>query len=72
MARVDYNYKVGQKVLIRKDTYKTLGKLEQRYIGPYLIVMVHVNGTLTIRKRPNVLECVNVRRIKPYNGSPNG
>ena len=72
MTRVDFNYKVGQKVLIGKDTYKTLGKLKQRYIGPYLIVMVHVNGTLTIRKRPNVLERINVRRVKPYNDSPGG
>ena len=69
MSRIDYNYKVGQWVLIRKDTYKILGKLEERYIGPYLVVMIHVNGTLTVRKRPNVLERINVRRVKPFNGS---
>ena len=69
MKRIDFNYKSGQWILIRKDTYKTLGKLEERYVGPYVIVAVHVNGTLTIRKRPNVLERVNIRRVKPYNGS---
>jgi len=69
MKRIDYHYKVGQWILIRKDTYKTLGKMEERYVGPYLITEVHVNGTLTIRKRPNVLERVNIRRVKPYHGS---
>ena len=55
--------------LLGKATYKVLGKLEERYIGPYLVVMIHVNGTLTVRKRPNVLERINVRRVKPFNGS---
>ena len=68
--RIDYNYHVGEWILIRKDTYKTLSKLEERYLGPYQVVQVHVNGTLTIRKRTNVLERINIRRIKPYNGSP--
>ncbi len=36
MSRVGYNYKVGQWVLIREDTYKTLGKSEQRYNGTCL------------------------------------
>ena len=53
----------------KKRYVKTLGKMEERYVGPYLITEVHVNGTLTIRKRPNVLERVNIRRVKPYHGS---
>ena len=67
--RIDYNYHVGEWILIRKDTYKMLNKLEPRYLGPYRITQIHVNGTVTIKKRMNVLERINIRKIKPYNGS---
>ena len=68
--RIDYNYHVGEWILIRNDTYKVLNKMEPRYSGPYQIIQTHVNGTVTIKKRVNVLERINIRRIKPYNGSP--
>ena len=63
---------VGDWILIRKDTYKLLGKMEERFVGPYQVVQVHVNGTVTIRKRRNILERINIRRIKPYYGSTSG
>ncbi len=44
----DYNYSVREWILIRNDTYTILSKLEERYITPYQIVQVHVNGTLAI------------------------
>ena len=65
--RIDYNYHVGEWILIRKDTY--LDKLEERNLGPYQVIQVQVNGILTIGKRTNVLERINIRRVKPYNGS---
>ena len=43
-------------IMIRKDTHK------------FQIVQVHVNGTVTLRKRRNVLERINIRRIKPFYG----
>ena len=67
--RIDYNYEVGDMVLIRKDTYKMLSKMDERFIGPYPILRIHVNGTVTIRKRRNVIERINIRRIKPFHGS---
>lgn len=54
--RTCYYYQVGEWVLIRKDTFKILSKLEERFIWPYTIVQTHVSRTVTIRKRRNVLE----------------
>jgi hypothetical protein len=34
--------------------------------GPYTIVTVHVNGTITIELSPGVTERNNVRRVVPY------
>ena len=67
--RIDYNYEVGDMVLIRKDTYKMLSKMDERFIGSYPILKIHVNGTVIIRKRRNVIERINIRRIKPFHGS---
>ena len=38
----------------------------EKYSGPYDIVKVHVNGTLTIQLGPNVTERINIRRVIPY------
>jgi len=57
------DYKVGEEVLLL--TYKP-DKLEPRATGPFQIDEVHVNGTVTIRRNNNVLERVNVRRLRPY------
>ena len=64
--RYDFNYQVGQWVTIRADLHQTVARLQPRFIGPFQIVQVHVNGTVTIRKRPHVLERINIRRIQPY------
>ena len=41
-------------------------KMEDRAIGPFPVVQVFNNGTVSILRRPNVHERINVRRIKPY------
>jgi hypothetical protein len=42
-------------------------KLEPTYKGgPYPIVQVHTNGTVTVMLQPNTMEGYNVRRITPY------
>ena len=46
--RIDYDYVVGQQVLVRKDG--TLRKAETRYLGPYAIAQVHTNGTVRIQR----------------------
>ena len=42
--RVDFDYQVGQKVLLWKDGI--LRKAEDPYEGPYVITDVHTNGTV--------------------------
>jgi hypothetical protein len=58
-GRIDYDYQVGQKVLVRNDDI--LRKAESRYLRePWLIKSVHTNGTIRVQcgnksKRMNIL-----------------
>lgn len=61
--RIDYDYKVGDEVLVKNDDP---GKLEPRAYGPYLVTQVHTNGTIVIRRNDQVLERLNIRRVIPY------
>ena len=62
-GRIDYDYKVGQKVLLRKEGI--LRNAESRWHKkPWLITTVHTNGTITVQ-RGNKLERMNIRRVKP-------
>jgi hypothetical protein len=63
-GRIDYDYKVGQKVLLQKEG--NLCKAETRWhIKPWLITSVHTNGTITVQ-RGNKLEWRNIWRVKPF------
>ena len=58
-SRVDYDYKVGGKVLVRKDGI--LRKIESRYDSePWTITSVHTNGTIRV-ERGSKLERLNIR-----------
>ena len=62
--RVDYDYKVGGKVLIRKEGI--LRKTESRWHNePWTIMSVHTNGTIRVT-RGNKSERLNIRRVKPF------
>jgi hypothetical protein len=61
--RRGYDYTPQQMVLKKKWKPTKLGK---RTSGPYKIVQVHVNGTVTIQLRPGLIESFNIRRIIPY------
>jgi hypothetical protein len=62
-GRVDYDYKVSQKVLLRKEGI--LHNAESRWHKkPWLITTVHTNGTITVQCE-NKLERMNIRRVKP-------
>ncbi len=56
--RRGYNYAPQQMVLEKKWKPKISGKQTS---GPYKIVQVHVNGTVTIQLRPGLTERINTR-----------
>ena len=61
--RLDFDYKVGDKVTLRKDG--VLRKAEDKNTGPFVITRVHVNGTIRIQ-HGSVSERLNIRRVDPY------
>jgi hypothetical protein len=62
-GRIDYDYEVGQKVLLRKKGI--LRKAKSRYQKePWTITSVHTNRTITVQCR-NKLEKMNIQRVKP-------
>jgi hypothetical protein len=63
-GRIDYVYKVGQKVLVWKEVI--LCKSESIWPRkPWLITSVHTNGTILVQ-HGNKLEQMNIRRVKPF------
>jgi hypothetical protein len=63
-GRIDYGYKVGQKVLVQKEAI--LRKSESIWHRkPWLIMSVHTNGTIMVQ-RGHKLERMNIRRVKPF------
>ena len=61
--RVDYDYAVGQKVMLQKDGI--LRKAESKYDGPFTITQVHMNSTIRIQ-RGTLTERVNIRKVTPF------
>jgi hypothetical protein len=63
-SRIEYDYKVGQKVLVRKEGI--LRKSESIWHRkPWLITSVHTNGTIMVQ-HGNKLEWMNIQRVKPF------
>jgi hypothetical protein len=64
-GRIDYDYKVGQKVLVRNDGI--LCKAESKYLKePWRITSVHTNGTIRVQCG-NKSDQLNIRKVKPFN-----
>lgn len=61
--RIDHTYNVGDKVLLTKPGL--LNKASSPRTGPYEVLYVHDNGTVTIENGP-VQQRVNIRRITPF------
>ena len=57
------DYQPGDDILILTDNPTTL---QDREIGPFRIIQVHTNGTITIQRTPHIVERINIRRVKPY------
>ncbi len=63
-GRIGYDYKVGQKVLLRKEGI--LPNAESRWHKkPWLITTIHTTGTITVQRR-NKEEWMNIWRVKPF------
>ncbi len=63
-GRIDYDFKVGQKVLLRKDGI--LRNAESRWHKrPRLITSVHTNGTITVQCG-STIDRINIRRVKLF------
>jgi hypothetical protein len=63
-TQVDYDYKVGDKELIRKDGI--LRKAESIWKNkPWTITTVHTNGTIRIQCGTKS-ERINIRRVTPF------
>ena len=63
-AWVNYNYKVGEKVLILKDGI--LRKSESHYDSePWTIATVHTNGTIRV-EHGSKSERINIQRVAPF------
>ena len=58
-----HDYKVGERVRKQKIEYV---KLEDRWTGPFEIVRVHCNSTITIQLMLGATERINIWRVKPY------
>jgi hypothetical protein len=66
---INYDYQVGQKVLVRNDGI--LCKAQSRYLRePWLITSVHTNGTIRIQCK-NKSERTNIRRVKLFDDGTN-
>ena len=61
--RQEHDCNIGDQVLI--ISFKPDAS-EERGEGPHTISQVHVNGTVTLMLNEEVLERINIRRIKPY------
>jgi hypothetical protein len=63
-GRIDYDYKLGQKVLLRKEGILCNAE-SRRHMKPWLITSVHTNGTIMVQ-RGNKIDRMNIRRVKPF------
>jgi hypothetical protein len=60
-GRIDYDYQVGQKVLVRKTVHFAKQYLKE----PWTIMSVHTNGTIRVQCR-NKSERTNIQRVKMF------
>ncbi len=59
-GRIDYDYKVDQKVLLRKEGILR-NAVYRWHKKPWLITSVHMNGTIMVQRRKKI-DRMNIRR----------
>ena len=57
------DYKVGDEILILLENPTTL---DDRGRGPYSIIQVYANGTVTFQQTMHTTERINIHYIKPF------
>ena len=62
-TRIDDDYNIGDKVMVRMNQYY---KYKTLFQGPYEIIQVRTNRTVTIQTGA-VTARLNIRFLKPYN-----
>ena len=62
-ARIDYQYRIGEKVLMKEGLNTKYGG--NPYTGPFIVTRVNDNGTLRIKKGAKY-DTVNIRNTHPY------
>jgi hypothetical protein len=62
-SRISHDYKVGDKILLKKPG-KHVRKLEAPRTGPHTVAVIYTTGTVLIQKG-KVNERVNIRRLFP-------
>jgi len=70
--RMQYEYSVGEKVLIVRKSYERVRKIgDVPTEGPFEIVSINdKNGTVRIQ-RSRYIETINIRRLKPFKENNN-
>jgi hypothetical protein len=61
--RTHHEYLVGQNVMVNNH-FSSGDKLKPAWVGPFRVLQVHTNGTVTI-ERGRVHERISIRRLKP-------
>ena len=65
--RRKFTYRIGDKVLLKRDYIRILRKSERRNKWPYTVVQVNENGTLSITNEASgTTSTVNIRRLIPF------
>ena len=62
--RSHHDYQVGEQVYIKRPR-KPGDKARPMALGPFPIVRVHTNSTVTVQRSANVTERINIRRLRP-------
>jgi hypothetical protein len=65
LKHIDYDYKVGDKVLVINEGI--LRKAESAYgKKPWTITTVHTNGTIRIQHRTKMEQLLSIWRVEPF------
>ena len=67
--RIPHDYKINDQVFVKRN-FLIGNKLKPQAQGPFRVIQVHTNGTVTIQRKQTVRERINIRRLKPYRPLP--